>query len=556
MKKKMKSKKNKTRPAAKAGNKLPVNWPEWAVRGYLIMMLGLFPLYFRNGLFRLGDVKYAFFRTVTTGVLTILAAELTVIGMVRVCLSDGKPRNWFRPVFLRGEVQKRLSCLSVTDYGILAYTGLSLLSWALAENRAQAWTGAPYWYMGLLSQLLLAGIYFAVSRFGGWREWMLWVMAGSGTLVFLMAYLHRFSIDPFGLRQGEFNLGYLGTIGNANFHSAYVCIVLSLMMGGYMMLWRENTREARLRRGLAVPVILLGFGTAVTQNSDSIYAGMGLSFLILLWFALEDGESWKRYVQLWLLAVSAAKVTGILQNAFPERVPLLNHLSFAVTKSRGGWLVLAAVAVIYGITCLMRKSPGAVAKGRAFGAAVRRCRRAIYGLSAAGAVCMLFLMGLSVAGVFPKEGDRLQMTLSELVWRWDNGRRTLWTLCAGAFGAYPLFRKLFGCGPDLLGYHLETYYAEAVGAVWGEVSIGNAHNEWLNAIMNYGLLGGTAYLFLFAVSAVRGLKNRHRHPFLPAVSVSVLAYMAHNFFCFQQTVCAPLIFIVIGWAENMMRENN
>ena len=542
-----------------------VSWPEWAVGAYLLLMLGVFPLYFQDGFFALGDAKYDFFRTVTSLLLAVLAAELTLIGILKICCSDRKAKDWLQSVFARGEIKKRLKRLSVTDMGMLAYLCFALFSWLLSENRAEAWIGAPNWYMGLLSQLLLVGIYFAVSRFCPRGEWPLWVMAGSGGLVFLVAYLHRFSIDPFGLRDGNFDLGYLGPIGNANFHSGYVCILLSVMMGVYVTLWREQTKGAWLRRSLIAPVIFLGFCTAVTQNSDSIYVGLGITFLFLLWFALEDGFMWKRYVELWLLAVSAAKVTGILQNAFPEKVPLLNSLSFAVTKGRGGWLVLAVTVLIYGGTCLARRkdvknvrnlSAAAVRyHGSFFSGAVVWFRRIFFALFAAGAVSMLVLMGLSVMGIFPRTGSGWQERLSELIWRWDNGRRTIWTLCAGVFATYPLFRKLFGCGPDLLGYYLETYHGEQVWAVWGEAILRNAHNEWLNGIMNYGLLGGGAYLFLFAASCIRCIKNRNRQPALLAAAVTVLAYMAHDFFCFQQTVCAPLIFIVIGVAEHLTREN-
>ncbi len=550
---KQRKKRNDKRYGGQKSGGFSVNWPEWAVGAYLFMMLGVFPLYFRDGLFTLGDVKYNFFRTATVLLLAVLAIELTVIGLIGVCCFDGKPEDWFRSGFIWNGVRKRLKGLSVTDIGVLAYLVFALLSWILSENRTEGWIGAPYWYMGLLSQLLFGGIYFAVSRFGRYREWMLWTAAGSGGLVFLMAYLHRFSVDPFGLREGRFDLGYLGLIGNANFHSTYVCILLSVMMGLYVTVWKAQTREARLRRLLAAPVIFLGFCTAVTQNSDSIYAGMGVSFLFLLWFVLENGAAWKRYVEICLLAVSAAKVTGILQNAFPDRILLLNDLSFAVTKGRAGWPVLGVVLLIYGATCLLMKR--SVKIGKPVYAAAGLVRSLVCVLPAGAAVCALVLMGLSVTGIFPREGSGWQERLAGLIWSWDNGRRIIWTLCAGAFAAYPPFRKLFGCGPDLLGYHLETCHGELVRTVWGDAVLRNAHNEWLNGLMNYGILGGGAYLFIFAAAVVRSVKNRERQPALLAVAAAVLAYMAHDFFCFQQTVCAPLIFILIGCAENLLQKN-
>ena len=75
-------------------------------------------------------------------------------------------------------------------------------------------------------------------------------------------------------------------------------------------------------------------------------------------------------------------------------------------------------------------------------------------------------------------------------------------------------------------------------------------------LINYGVFGAAAYLSIFITCIVRVIKNWRSKPILLAFGASVLAYMGHNFFCFQQVVCTSLIFIVIAMTENLLRKNN
>lgn len=538
----------------KRQKKLPVSWSGVIVQIYLAVMLGILPLYFYKNLFDLNNVKYLFFRTATLIMLALLAVELV---SNRISMRDGKDLKQMRLNSIWELAKKRMADWSVTDFAVFAYVFAAMLSWLLSEWRAEAWIGDKNWLMGLLSQLLLVGIYFAVSRFCFYREWMFWVMGGSSALVSLIAYLHRFSIDPFGLRNGNFNLLFLGTIGQATLHSAYICVTLSFVTGGYLFFWRGSDRDARLRRSLAALIIFLGFCTAVTQNSDSIYVGLGAVLLFLLWFAMEEGEIWRRYLEVFILAVSAAKFTGILQNIFPDRVLPLDTLSFVVTKGKGGWLVLAAIVLVYVLTCQIRKMVGGRTlffQTEKLVCFFHRLRMVVYLLLAMSAAGLLIFIGLATTGKISIGEGILQQT-GYLVFdkSWGSSRGFIWILSASVFFEYSLLRKLFGCGPDMLGNYLTSYHGETIREWWGNTRVTNAHNEWLNAVIDYGIIGGITYITIFASAIVRMIRNRESHPYLLAAAGCVLGYVTHNLFCYQQAVCTPLIFIVIGLAEGMIR---
>nr|MCR5525994.1 hypothetical protein [Lachnospiraceae bacterium] len=49
-------------------------------------------------------------------------------------------------------------------------------------------------------------------------------------------------------------------------------------------------------------------------------------------------------------------------------------------------------------------------------------------------------------------------------------------------------------------------------------------------------------------------KRSKTTPEVIAPIMCIVAYMAHNFFCYQQIICTPVIFIIIGAGECLSRE--
>lgn len=520
------------------------DWPRWIAGAYIAGMLGIFPFYYRNKYFDMGESKYLFFRAAT---MAMLALMLTALACGRITAS---PKNRTR------------SRISIMDRAVLIYGGTAIASWILSPFRVHAFIGSDDWYMGLLSQLLFVGIYFCISRFGTDHKWPLWVMGVSGAAVFIIAYMHRFGIDPLGLYAGvpdRYKLTFVGILGQATWYSSYICIVLPVMMGVYMTARWGRTVSGQRERILAGVFIFLGFCTAVTQNSDSVYIGLGLTFIFLLWFALEKIEYWKRYVEIGLLAVTAAKITGILQAIFSERVPRLDKLSFMVTKGKAGWLILALALVIYGITCIAEKRIPKE-QWRRFNHLISRIRIVFYGVLAVAAVSLPVFMWLVSTGKISADfvswlqtGKNSYLMFNE---KWGNGRGRTWSYSVRVFCEYPPIMKLFGCGPDAFAFYSAIHHAEEVRAMWGNASLNNAHNEWLTALIDYGVVGAASYISVFATACIRTVRNRKNRPILLAAGAAILAYAGHNFFCYQQAICTPLIFIVMGAAECVIRKSS
>nr|MCR5634226.1 hypothetical protein [Lachnospiraceae bacterium] len=80
-----------------------------------------------------------------------------------------------------------------------------------------------------------------------------------------------------------------------------------------------------------------------------------------------------------------------------------------------------------------------------------------------------------------------------------------------------------------------------------------AHNEWLNMLVAEGVLGLFTYTAIFITEFSRLGKIAVKEPMAIPVMAAIAAYMGHNFFCYQQCICTPTIFIIIGIGEMVIK---
>lgn len=121
------------------------------------------------------------------------------------------------------------------------------------------------------------------------------------------------------------------------------------------------------------------------------------------------------------------------------------------------------------------------------------------------------------------------------------------------FGQNEILQKLFGVGPDCFAEYMYSAFATgdlpALGGRWAGTIFANAHNEWLNHLLNLGLAGTVCYLGIF----VSGLRRYRK--FLPGILALVL-YGTVSLTGFQQVLSTPLFFMTLGIAESFARASD
>lgn len=522
---------------------------QWLTGIYVFALLVIFPLYMEKKYLNMGDAKYHFFLGASTLMLGLLLG-FYVQGTLAKNLSK-----------TQGE-ERWLNNLSVTDWFVLSFGGVSVLSCLFAHNYQYAVWGFPGWNMGLVSQIIFVLIYFFVSRFYKWSTKTMECAIVVGGIVFFIAVLQRFDLDIFGLYMNKNSDGiyvklddkyvekFVSTLGQTSWYSSYAMLILPFGMYWYMA---AKKLSSRLLTGVFVA---LGAASLCTVNSDSAYIAIALIMLVFFYNAFKENELMARFLEIVIIFLSTFKLIGFLQEMFPDRMITLisgdEKLTQFVNHSSIMLVILLLVIGIYiGLRMIMRKDGTDM--------------YSVSELSILGEVAswifivavwaIVLLMILVTKGRLPESLNRLNnIGFLNFDLNWGNYRGFNWRMAVRAFGEAGAKDKLIGVGPDSFAWSMNTYFKDEVATFWHGLQLACAHNEWLNMLVTEGVIGFIAYLGIFVTSAYRLGKNVFKNAVSIPCLAAVLAYVGYNFFCYQTCLCTPFIFMIMGIGEMIIRQ--
>ncbi len=499
---------------------------------YIFMMFAVYPLYYENKYFNMGDAKWHFFRNITIVGFAVIAVTFLwyQIHLIRV---DKASAFW--------DIKKT----SILDRFVMGYAIAAIISFALSPYKEVTLVGYDGWYMGFIAQMAFVIIYYFTSRFYRWDEILLIIYLVVSTVVFVLCLLNRFTIDPLEMYvdiEPYYIRLFISTLGQATWFSSYMIILFPM---GLFAFWYYDKKIIHLLAGIYV---FISGATMVAQNSDSGILGFGAAYTILFCCSFDDNRRMKNFLESLFLQFAGWKTLGILRTMFPENAVVITDSMEYMGKSVTTWVLIAIVAVIY-IVYVRNMDRGN------FDISQYKVIRTVYiGLLCGGIGLVFIYVCLNSTGMLdntPFASSNNYLLFND---KWGSDRGLSWRAALGTFLKSDLKTKLFGAGPDGFYNSVYRFYSEPLNAKWGEGTVLTcAHNEWLNSLVNLGLAGFVFYTGLFICAIVRFLKNAVKTPELLVPAMCVLAYMAHNFFCYQQIICTPLIFIMIGAGEEMCR---
>ena len=137
---------------------------------------------------------------------------------------------------------------------------------------------------------------------------------------------------------------------------------------------------------------------------------------------------------------------------------------------------------------------------------------------------------------------------------WGNHRGFNWKMAVVALNNASIKDLFVGVGPDCFSLAMSKYCNDLVSVYWHGQTLACAHNEFLNMTVTEGILGITAYLGMMISSASRLGRLAYKRPEAIGCLVIILAYIGHNFFCYQTCCSAPYVFIFMGIGESIIRK--
>ncbi len=499
-----------------------------AINVYLVLMLLVQPLYMTDGYRMIGDAKYQFFRNITVFFLVVIAL---------LCLAGVSWRRF---------PQYRLT-FSATDIAVACYLGSAVCAWIFSVDRQMAWSGFPGWHMGLLSQILFAWVYFATSRLYDGSAGVLRGFLAGAILVMALGILNCYNFDPLRMFQelGDWQREHLrSTIGNSNWYCGYLSIASSIGIC-YGCIGKKWERAA----GLFASLLL--FWAALTSCSEGAYLFLVAQMGVLLLWALDSRKQMSDFLSIILCAPMAAfagryciRFRGLM---LAEDGVLIGFLFW---EGFGALFVLLAVLLAF--LCIREK--------RGCGDWLRRRQIGRMGWIFFGillCICLAVLAACQFSDAVWKffgEWELLRITDS-----WGSDRGALWRMSLGSFRQTGFLRKFFGAGSDCFSHVIYQYYPvnEMIGASgqWAGAVYANAHNEWLNLLLNQGIIGLSAYIGIFATLFVRLWRHRKAQPLALLGLLAIAGYAAYALVSFQQAASTPLLFAVLGISESFLKNS-
>lgn len=497
---------------------------------FLLFIMVIFPFYVPEGYVEIGVHKFLFFKAVGLVCLGLLAPAAVWLLILEVKNLRSK----------KGRVR-----LSITDISLLLYGTAVLASYICTEWKDDALWGAEGWYMGMLTQFIFIAAYFAVSRFV--INAKMWYMVGIGVsaVVFLLGLLNRFSVYPLALQGAE--PGYISTLGNINWFCSYWIVLFPI---GIVAYW-SGFGDTLLKKTGFILYLLLGFMTGVAQGSSSGFLALGTVSSVLFFLSFGSGEKLLKWLELVICFAVSILILSVLKNQFPERYNYQNAIGEFLTKYSVGFAVFAFSVVCYAVLHFLFK------KRKINGKSLRMIR------NAAAVFTVLLLMGIFLLICFysknPESAGDSQIAEQFIIDSdWGNGRGVTWYAGAKGFATMSFVQKLVGIGPDCF-YHY-VYEVEEIAVklyeVFGTARLTNAHNEWLTVLVNTGLFGLLTYAAAFGSAVFRLIKLGKSKEILWISAVCLISYTVHNMVSFQQVICTPQIFILMGIGESLLRSAN
>ena len=505
------------------------------VNYYLVLMFTVFPLFFTNEYFNIRHDKYGLFLGLS---LVLLIAEGALIAYVRLSPAANTSASYAGA----NQNQVRYRQLSFPDLAMLALLLFCFISTLLSDHPYDAVFGTAGRNNGLLLIAVYVGIYFLITRCLYYKEYIFIALAAVSSVVFLLAVLNCFYVDPLGmfehLTDEQTITDFTSTIGNKNLMSSFICITLPVLMA-LSVLTKVN--------GLRVLYLFasgLGFAALMTSDSDSGILGLGVFAVIyFIWF-VRNISRLKNYFLTLTVMLAFAKLLRLFSYLMNDNSKGMDQFQEIFVYSDTGYILLAVCAVIAAALYLLDfKKPDIL-----LSKAVPFIIGAIVLLGVAGVVgAIIYFSAIDTTTELGSLERLLRFNDS-----WGTHRGYMWIRSMWIFGDESFVKKLFGTGPDNFYYAFSPYFTGLME--YGDSSTNAAHNEYINYLITIGVAGLASYLALVGGVITRAVKAAKKNPLVIISVAAVICYSVQAVVNIAQPITTPLFIIFLALTEAFSRK--
>lgn len=495
---------------------------EIVISVYVVMILCVFPMLFKNGYTDILEVKTNFYYIVTA---VTFGLEM-MIGVSWLLWKEN------------GQIRR---LMTATDIMVIIFIAAVSISWLLNGNKQDTFWGTYGRNVGYLLLVTCVIGYFLVSRIYRLGQGTLIGIMLSATLVFLLAVCNHLGYDPLGMFElFDQKSKFISTMGNRNCVSAFLGILLPFGMTLYFVC--EKGMSKHIYRAFCIS----GFLGITAINCDGAYVAVIFSFIIILWFAFESWEKLLRYTNLLVMYGGATLAMRLLryfrgeENCFYlEGIPELLLYSWIVP----GIIAIGIIMKMVVSWCSRRSINENILK---------ILKKAVFLLLIAVIIIIIMMVCCVNIRMTQEQMKQIFGGWTKYIYisdAWGTNRIKIWKVSCQTYAKFPFINKLFGYGPAGFYYAINDFMTTQEVNQFNGTLI-DAHNEGLQYLITTGIVGVVSYFGIFISAFILFWKETRKNKYMLAFAVVVVGFLVQGCMNNVHIYITPLIFtyIAIGQA--------
>lgn len=507
---------------------------------FVILMLFFFPLFYQNKYFNIREAKLQFFHVCSIG-LVILTAIFACAGWLEKKRAEGEK---VRPEQEEQSLKEMLSQMQVTSWFAVVFFLAVILSTVFSVYPEESFYGRDGRMLGAIVFLLCILVYGILGKYLKPGIWMAWIFLISNTIVVMISVLQFWGLDFLHMSENVADVtSFVSTIGNKNAYAGYLCMILPV---GMVLYYLSEMPFSKIIYGL---FLVLGFYGAFVTTADSWILGVGISFVVMLWFSLTDNHKMKHFLELcmlfWIssLIVKISIAVGQAQNIITDFSYVFGTLKIQNFMINGYVLLAEAILFIGGIWWI------GFAEKRNMDPPYQKIRKWFFTVSAiiVGIGIFLFLIANFWGN---KQWDGVFGWINHLKLQDDfgNGRGIMWKQTVKNWIELEPWRKFLGYGVNCFDqfYHQNGDVVETIKTI-------DPHNEFLLFLSIMGVFGTIGYFGLLISTIVSAAKMSDQYPVMMMGTVMLCSYLAQAMVNNPTIFITPNLFLFLGILKSIER---
>lgn len=497
---------------------------------FTLIIIAVFPLFFRNYYFDILTVKYIFYY----GTIISMAVVTLVVSIIFLFL-DKSRYDWATIKSLKRQFS--IKSFRKSDWAMIAFLIAVAISTFQSDYFYESFWGNEGRFMGMFLILLYGVSFFIIGHCLKFKQWFLDVFLFAGMIACIIGIMQFFKYDPIGFKKGltasDFP-SFTSTIGNINTYTSYVALISG--MGTVLFAIEKN----RFRRAWYLFTVIISIFALITGISDNAYLTLLALFGLLPLYLFNNLKGLKRYMVLVAILFTEFQFIDLISQKYPEHVLKINGLFNVIV----GYDKLAHfVVVLWGICIVLYVLDACVSKDSIMKKDNNLGRWIWLGLLIIIVMAGCYILyDANIAGNADKYGSlKKYLVIND---DWGTHRWYIWRIGMESYARFPLIHKIFGYGPDTFGIITVNNFYEEMISRYNE-KFDSAHNEYLQYLITIGIVGLAAYLTLLFTSIVEMIRASKKRPVMMALTFALVCYGAQAAVNISVPIVAPIMMTLL-----------